>query len=319
MRVRILDLDGSLAQQSRLLVASSAEVVPLQDWGPSLRMACSFGHFCRFESLLDGCLRPEEEPTITFCGSGDFHHVSLALVRRIMTPFNLLILDKHPDWMRAIPFLHCGTWLRHALRLPLLRRVFHVGGDLDFDNAWRGLAPSAELRRGKVTVFPAVRRFTRGLWRNLHNVPVRDGDEPVTRQRVEYLLRPFAPALARWPLYVSLDKDVMPAADAVVNWDSGHLRPAEVSAVLGAFAAAAGGNVIGMDVVGDWSPVRLGGTFRRLLHWTEHPALAVDPAEACRTNERANLALLQRVAAILARPAGRVNRPSRPADLRRAG
>jgi arginase family enzyme len=318
MRVRILDLDGSVAQQSSLVVALSAEVVPLQDWGPRLRMACSFGRFRRFEQLLGRCL-PADEPTLTFCGSGDFHHVSLALVRRLATPFNLLVLDKHPDWMRAIPFLHCGTWLRHAARLPLVRRVYHVGGDLDFDNAWRWLAPRDELRRGKVTVFPAVRRFTRGPWRRVRNLPARDAGQPVSRERLGRLLRPFAPALARWPLYVSLDKDVMTGADAVVNWDSGHLRLAEVSAVLGAFVAAAGGNVIGIDVVGDWSPVRLGGTFRRLLHWTEHPALAVDPAEAYRTNERTNLALLQSLAVLLARPSGRATRPARATAGRRAG
>jgi len=35
------------------------------------------------------------------------------------------------------------------------------------------------------------------------------------------------------------------------------------------------------------------GTFRRLFHWTEHPALAVDPASAGRRNEATNLALLR--------------------------
>jgi arginase family enzyme len=292
MQVRIVDLDGSISAQSRLVVASSAEVVPLADWGPRLRLACSFGRFRRFEQVLARCLA-DDEPAVTFCGSGDFHHVSLALVRRLRTPFNLLVVDKHPDWMRSIPFLHCGTWLRHAARLPLLRRVYHVGGELDFDNAWRWLAPRDELVRGKITVFPATRRFTRGPWRRVRNVPIREGGEPATRARVDELLRPFAPGLAHWPLYVSLDKDVMTTADAVVNWDSGELRLAEVTAVLEAFVAAAGGEVIGMDVVGDWSPVRLGGTIRRLLHWTEHPALAVAPAEAARTNERTNLALLQ--------------------------
>ena len=224
MQVRILDLDGSVTRQSRLVIESAAEVVPLQDWGPRLRMACSWGRFRRFGQSLDRCLDAGPGPTVTFYGSGDFHHVSLALVRRITTPFNLLVLDKHPDWMCGIPFLHCGTWLRHAARLPLLRRVYHVGGELDFDNAWRWLAPCGDLRRGKVAVFPAMRRFTRGPWRRIRNVPVRAAGRPVTEQRVEELLRPFAPALARWPLYVSLDKDVMTAADAVVNWDSGQLR-----------------------------------------------------------------------------------------------
>jgi arginase family enzyme len=292
MRVRILDLDGSVTAQSRLVLESAAEVVPLQDWGPRLRLTCSFRRFRRFERLLGHCL-PDDQPALTFCGSGDFHHVSLALLRRITTPFNLLVIDKHPDWMRAIPFLHCGTWLWHALRLPLLRRVYHVGGDLDFDNAWRWLAPRAELYRGKITVIPAVRRFQRGPWRGIRNVPIRQNAEPISRWRMEQLLRPFAPGLARWPLYVSLDKDVMTTADAVVNWDSGELQLTEVTGVLGAFLAAAGGNLIGMDLVGDWSPVRLGGLLSRLLRWTEHPALTIDPAEATRINEKTNLILLR--------------------------
>ena len=33
------------------------------------------------------------------------------------------------------------------------------------------------------------------------------------------------------PLYISLDKDVLRADYAPVNWDSGHLREAEVNAV----------------------------------------------------------------------------------------
>jgi hypothetical protein len=317
MRVRILDLDGSITQQSRLLLESAAEIVPLQDWGPRLRLACSFDRFRRFEKCLARCLPLDPDPVLTFYGSGDFHHVSLALVRRMATPFNLLVIDKHPDWMCGIPFLHCGTWVRHAARLRLLRRVYHVGGDLDFDNAWRWLAPTDDLRRGKIAVFPAVRRFTRGPWRRIRNVSLRDGG-PVTQERVAELLRPFAPALARWPLYVSLDKDVMTADDAVVNWDSGHLRLTEVTGVLAAFVEAARGNVIGVDVPGDWSPVRLGGPLRRLLHWTEHPALAVDPAEASRTNERTNLVLFQSLVAILARSDDRATLPA-PAAARRAG
>jgi hypothetical protein len=51
----------------------------------------------------------------------------------------------------------------------------------------------------------------------------------------------------------------------------------------------------GMDIVGDWSPVRLDGLFRRLFHLTEHPALSVTPGEARRRNERTNQMLLAAV------------------------
>ena len=234
----------------------------------------------------------DPEPVVTFVGSGDFHHVSLALLRRLTRPFNLLVIDKHPDWMRGVPLLHCGTWLNHAARLPLVRHVFHVGGDLDFDNAYRWLAPWGLLRERRVTVFPARQRFRRGRWANLNHEPLRaDPHTPVSGERMEQLLAPHRDELARWPLYVSLDKDVMRADEAVVNWDSGDLALGEVAAVLAGFREAAA-DLAGMDMVGDWSPVEVRGAFRRLLHWLEHPALTVHTDQARQVNEHVNLALL---------------------------
>jgi hypothetical protein len=261
-------------------------------------MACSLRRFRQFERALAELCGEDRtsRPTLTLVGSGDFHHVSLALLRRLSGPFNLLLVDKHPDWMRAIPFLHCGTWLYHAARLPQVGRIFHVGGELDFDNHYRWLAPWPDLCSGRITVFPAVRCFARGRWKRVPNESLRPNPQAeATPERLDALLRPFRAELARSPLYVSVDKDVLVEGDAVVNWDSGYLELVEVQAVLDAFLRAAGGRLAGMDLVGDWSPVSVQGVLRRLMHHTEHPPLRVDPAEATRRNERANLALLDAV------------------------
>jgi hypothetical protein len=294
MHVRILDLDGGLTAQQAVARRADA-IYRLQEWGPRVRMACSFGRFRRFRQTLAEHLGGDQDaaPALTLVGSGDFHHVSLALLERVAEPFNLLVLDNHPDWMRRIPFMHCGTWLYHAARLPLVRRIFHVGGDVDFDNRYQWLAPWPLLRSGKITVFPAVRRYARGSWLRVPHEPVRPAREaPLMLERMEQLLDPHSDDLARYPLYISLDKDVMVSADAPVNWDSGHLREAEVNTVLESFEQAAGGRLAGMDVVGDWSPVRVAGSFRRFFHLTEHPALNVFPALANRSNEGLNLRLL---------------------------
>jgi hypothetical protein len=296
MQTQVLDLDGSVSFQKKLLASYPTAVHSFQRWGPRIRMACSHRRYRRFELALARSLggTVDSRPTLTFYGSGDFHHVSLALVRRLRVPVNLLVLDKHPDWMRGVPFLHCGTWLYHAARLPHVQAIFHVGGDVDFDNYYRWMAPWPLLRSGKITVFPAVRRFERGAWSELSNEPVRlEADTPVTLDRVERLLKPFREPLERAPLYMSLDKDVLIEQDAAVNWDSGHLRLAEVDIVLNAFLRAAGGNWAGMDIVGDWSPVCLQGGLRRLMHATEHPVLNVEPMEAARRNEKTNLKLVE--------------------------
>ncbi len=305
MDVRVLDLDGSVTAQKALL-RTGAVIYPAPPWGPRLRLACSFRRFHRFEKDLARSLGGaiDAGPWATLYGSGDFHHVSLALLRRLDQPFNLLVLDKHPDWMVGLPFLHCGTWLAHAAQLPGVRHVFHLGGDLDFDNAFRWLAPWPLLRSGRIRVFPARRRFRGGAWERLPHLPLRSAlHAPLTPERLNELLDPYRLELARWPLYVSVDKDVLTAAAALVNWDSGYLDLDEVTIILEAFGRAARGRLLGLDLVGDWSPVRVQGWFRRLFHLTEHPALAVTPAEARRCNEPTNLTLLAACAGIHATPA----------------
>jgi hypothetical protein len=300
MKLRTLDLDGGLTVQPSLK-RQRPEVVPCQGWGPRIRLGCSFGRFRRFEASLTCRLGSpsDRDPVLTFIGSGDFHHVSLALVRRIKDPFNLLVIDNHPDWMRGIPILHCGTWLWQACRLMNVRRIYHVGGDVDFDNGYRHLAPWSALKRGRITVFPGVRSYRAGCWPSVRHTPLRMAcEERLSTDRLAEILEPHREDLARWPLYVSLDKDVMGTADAVVNWDSGHLSLGEVRDVLAAFVRLAGRRMAGMDVVGDWSVVRVKGWLRRMLHYTEHPPLEAAPHEALGVNDRTNQVLLDTLASL---------------------
>jgi arginase family enzyme len=304
MHIQILDLDGSLAAQNRLRARYRPTTIAAQEWGPKIRLGCRFGRFRRFErQLSQWCSGPANKaPAVTLYGSGDFHHVSLALLRRLTRPLNLLVIDNHPDWMRGVPLLHCGTWVYHAAQLPHVQHVFHVGGDVDFDNYYRWMAPWGMLRQGKISVFPGIRQFRRGPWAGVPNAPVRNpAQAAVSPERLDALLEPYAADLARYPLYISLDKDVMAASEAVVNWDSGHLMLGEVRLLLAVFLRQAQRNLIGMDIVGDWSEVRLRGLLRRFLHWTEHPALKIDGAQAALRNEQTNLALLETIHAWCAR------------------
>jgi hypothetical protein len=290
-QVRILDLDGAFdGRQSSLADRLGARWISARSWGRRVRLACTLGEFDRFRRWLRDAW-PDDGPAATLYGSGDFHHVTLALLERIRGPFNLLVLDKHPDWMRGVPFLHCGTWLARALRLSNLRRVFHCGGETDFDNAYRRLAPWPDLRSGRVVVFPARRRFARGGWSGVETRPLlAEGRCPGAVAREA--LRPFAAELARYPLYVSFDKDVLADADAAVNWDSGLLRLPESAAILAAFLDAAVGRLAGADLLGDWSPVHLGSPLAHVFHRLDHPSPQLDPSEADARNLRANSALL---------------------------
>jgi hypothetical protein len=294
LQARVLDLDGAVCRQQGLLSRVRPDVLPLQGWGPSIRLACCWRVFRAFERQVQELVGSASDPRpwLTFVGSGDFHHVTLALLRRLRTPCNLLVLDKHPDWMRRVPLLHCGTWLYHAAQLPHVCRIFHVGGELDFDNFYRWLAPWPLLESGKIAVVSAVRHFRGRRWARVPHEPLRRrSNEPADRERVAESLEPFRKELAARPLYVTLDKDVLTAEEAPVNWDSGILVKSEVLELIRAFRHAAGG-MAGMDVVGDWSAVRIRGLLGRVFHWTEHPATRVDAAAATAVNERLNLDLV---------------------------
>lgn len=294
-RICLLNLDGSLALQGDLFgtIRSAAEWIPARPWGLRVRLACGFREFAGFRNWLDRVLpAPDGEPVVTFYGSGDFHHVTLALLGRIREPFNLLVLDKHPDWMRGIPFLHCGTWLYHALRLPMLRRVFHCGGETDFDNAYRWLAPWPDLDEARIVVYPARRRFRGRRWTGIDHRPLLP-EILASAENLRISLDPHREELRRYPLYISVDKDVLTEEDAAVNWDSGLLRLEHATAIIGAFLEAAENRLAGADVLGDWSRVRLGNCLSSLLIHVDHPCPQVAPADASTRNRRANAALLE--------------------------
>lgn len=300
MDVRILDLDGALEAQHDFVARHAPTVIPMREWGPRIRICASHPRYRRFaRECAERCAAAgvARRPSITFCGSGDFHHVTVALLEQLREPFNVLHVDKHPDWVGYAPLVHCGTWVNHALRNPNLRRYVHVGADLDLDNGFRHVAPWWALRSGKITVLPATKRLSIGHWAQVPNQPLRvDATRPLEAGRLDELCDELRADLASVPLYVTIDKDVMRAEDAVVNWDSGRLTLDEVLTAVRWFVAAAKGRLAGVDVVGDWSVERTEGALRRILVEAEHPALTIDAQEAARVNARTNLALVEAVA-----------------------
>jgi hypothetical protein len=221
MKLRWLKLDDGLSRQPELAGRYRLDVHDMLDWGGRIRLACSLGRFRRFEKELADRLAADDVPYCTLYGSGDFHHVSLALLRRVMEPFNLLALD----WMRGVPLMHCGTWLYHAARLGAVQRIFRAGGNVDFDNGYRFLAPVGLLRSGKIVIFPALRTYQAGLWTAIPQRKLRpDPATPLVQERLRDLLQDFAAELAQFPLYISLDKDVLRRASTRTRRGHGTRR-----------------------------------------------------------------------------------------------
>jgi hypothetical protein len=89
--------------QKELMELIQPKVVTLREMGPPLRMESSFKLFSDFEKGLTagfGSATDDDAaangPLITFYGSNDFHHLTLALVRRFHQPFNLVRRSHRP-------------------------------------------------------------------------------------------------------------------------------------------------------------------------------------------------------------------------------
>ena len=145
-------------------------------------------------------------------------------------------------------------------------------------------------------IIPAIRRYSTGAWAQIPHQPLRVTSADVAGAlRVDEVLAPHAAELAARPLYISIDKDVMPAEAAMTNWDAGHLRLEEVKAVVRTALRLADGKLAGADLTGDWSPVQTSGMLRRVLHRIEHSATTVDSNRATEINAAANAVLLEAI------------------------
>ncbi|HUK55759.1 MAG TPA: hypothetical protein VLY20_03795 [Nitrospiria bacterium] len=210
----ILDFDRSV------LSLAGVSTVPLNDWQRVIRYGCSLADIERLETVLNAQM--DEGPRLAFLGSGDFHHVSYLMIRRLhsMGPFQVVVFDNHPDNMRFPWGIHCGSWVHHVCRLPFVSRVTVVGITSDdirgfhlFENHLR------PLYAGKLFYFcfSPVPMLARRL--GLSGIKdFRDG-----QNRLSERIRTDILNVDCDPVYLSIDKDVLSPRIVRTNWDQGIL------------------------------------------------------------------------------------------------
>jgi hypothetical protein len=232
---------------------------------------------------------------VAFAGSGDFHHVTSLLIERAAAraggPLTVLHFDNHPDWVRHARGRHCGSWVGEAARLPGVAKVITIGvcsPDIGRRRSQRG--DLSLIGEGRLDLY---------AWR------APDGGEAVALEgrswptitalgEAAFIAR-LAAEIPTREIYVTIDKDVLAAEDAVTNWDQGQ---ASVGFLIDAIEAAAEGRrVVGADVVGDWSNAVYGDgpvavMLKRGEAMLDQPWSRPGPQAASAVNEAANLRLL---------------------------
>ena len=142
-------------------------------------------------------IAPYSSGEIHFIDSGNYHYMTRIWLEKISEPFELLVFDNHTD-MQPPAFgglLSCGGWIYDSImELPLLKKVILIGPD---EEAFSRVEPEFKEK---------VEFLSRERLLEMEETEV---SAFVKNQVGEY------------PLYISIDKDVLCETDADTNWSLG--------------------------------------------------------------------------------------------------
>jgi len=307
MHLQILDLDGSVAAQAtlgRAVAWASQTTIDLRELAPRLRLWSRAAAIAEFDRQLDAA-RARTVDTITLLGSGDFHHLAAVLMRRAgaadARPFTVLHIDNHPDWVRLAPHWHCGAWVNRALELPGVARVVTVGvcsDDLVRPDLKGGNLPA--LASGRLVLFPWSHAPSR-VWRRIADGAGRRWQageiawDNLAQGDFGAHLTEIIQQLETDDVWITIDKDVLPEAEALSNWDQGQMPLARVLETIRGVGRAR--RIVGADICGEYSPIFHANWIKRAESGMDQPLRAVT-ADALARNERVNVALLRALAGV---------------------
>lgn len=258
--VTVLDLDGSALEQAPVCArrdAGLAATIDMRDLGRALRLWAWRPAFEAFKARLPA---PGDAPEIFLLGSGDYHHLTAALLERRGEPLTVVHFDNHPDWAWTFPRRHCGSWVNAALGMPQVVRVVTIGccSD-DLERPDRAGANMRALASGRLEIHPWRRSPTRLphqapplpghrieggrlVWRNLAE---EDWDVAMAR---------IIATIPTGCVWLTIDKDVLGPEEAATNWDQGSLPLGLLESAITRLANER--RIVGVDLCGDYSPPR---------------------------------------------------------------
>lgn len=159
---------------------------------------------------------------IHFIDSGNYHYVTYLLLESVREPFALVLFDHHTDMQPSLfeGLLSCGCWVKQVMdEHPFLKEVIMIGME------------ESQLERLEAPYRKRITAYSRQL--------VEGGS----------LWEEFAQNNIHYPVYISIDKDVIDDREVRTNWDQGVLTLEQLNEVYGKICR--NHRVLGIDVCGE--------------------------------------------------------------------
>lgn len=263
----ILNFDQSVGE------IKNAKIIDVTQWQDTIRFGCSEKKFCQFKAELQQSL-PEHYGTVLM-GSGDYHHISLLLIERLAkqysadNPIQVIVFDNHPDNMRYLFGIHCGSWVSYVASLPFVSHV-HVLGITSHDiglshfweNRWKPLFQK-KLTYWSLDVNVSWAKKI-GLGQAFRHFSTPDD------LIASFLSEQYHSAE---PVYLSIDKDVLSEKVIHTNWDQGQLQTYHLLDTITSLKQ----RIVASDITGELSIWQPSNWFKRLLSSLDkQPAIDAD-------------------------------------------
>ncbi|MDD5130050.1 MAG: hypothetical protein PHS66_03240 [Candidatus Omnitrophica bacterium] len=298
--ITVLNFDNSVIQQQQLFSQYPARVIDLTGLSSLARHYMPAVVRGQVQQLI-----PQENKYPVFIGSGDFHHVSEILTSRIKEPFCLIVFDFHPDWDSLPPRFGCGSWVSASLKNKNILKCVLIGAGSDDLNTGALQAANLEALAGdRLEIYPYRHKPSRVYFRRVaqnYSLNMRKdffSSKISWRQLANEDLEKFTLELiSRLPtprVYISIDKDCLKKDFALTNWEEGLLRLEQLLIMLKLLRDNL--DILGLDVVGDYSPVGdlkgMKGMISRIDHPQQFTGSHCAEELIRQVNARSNLAIL---------------------------
>lgn len=162
---------------------------------------------------------------VHFIDAGNYHYVTKFWTEKIREYFTLVVFDHHTDMQKPLfgDILSCGSWILDVIREnPFLKKVILIG--IKEEQSQK----IPEECRGKVRFVSEEEIETHSFWKQCDQI------------KEEY------------PLYISVDKDVLSKNVVQTDWDQGCMKLTELKNILHILFLKQ--HIIGVDICGECRP-----------------------------------------------------------------
>jgi arginase family enzyme len=300
--VRVLNFDNSVVRQNKLIERFKPIIIDLMDLGPRCRLYSNEKTASEVSERID----PGSGDSITFLGSGDFHHITSLLLDKFSEEISVISFDDHPDWDILPPRIGCGSWVTRVLGKDNVKKVILIGASSgDISPSLFRMGNYDSLKGDRLEIYPYQHKPTKVFFKKIPeniSADVKSGllydeihwQELKTKNIAEFFLH----ILRRLPakkVYVTIDKDCLKAPYSLTNWAGGHLELDELLLMLKFIKENT--EIVGLDITGDYSPVKTEGFIRTAITAMNHPrdVSAKDRPQSLidSVNEAANIRILE--------------------------